>query len=132
MRRVRASRGFTLLETLVALAIAAIVLNGFYTALSTGSLLDRRADQQAQKLLLATTILDRVGVDVPLRIGTVDNGSQNGLEWELIISAAPTADMDLGPIYPSELAFVFVSVNDPAAEAEPVVLRAIRYATEPL
>lgn len=132
MRRAKSSRGFTLLETLVALAIAAIVLNGFYTALSTGSLLDRRAEQQAQKLLLATTILDRVGVDVPLRIGTADNGSQNGLDWELIISATPTADMDLGPIYPSELAFVFVSVSDPATEADPVVLRAIRYATEPL
>lgn len=132
MRAGRKTRGFSLIEALVALAIAAIVINGFYSALSTGSLLDRRSAQQAEKVLLATTVLDRVGVDIPLRIGTVENGRQRELDWELIISDAPTSDMQLGAVYPNELMFVSVSVSDPLSISTPVVLRAIRYAQSPI
>ncbi|WP_411889135.1 type II secretion system protein J [Yoonia sp. SDW83-1] len=125
-------RGFTLIESLVALAIAALIINGFYSALSTGSLLDRRTSAQAEKVLLATNVIDRVGIDLPLRIGTVETGTQNGLQWELIIGATPTADMQLGEVYPNELIFVSVSVTDPTETTTPVVLRSIRYAQSPL
>ncbi|MFG5381426.1 type II secretion system protein J [Yoonia sp. R2-816] len=132
MIRRRRMRGFTLIESLVALAIAALIINGFYGALSTGSLLDRRANAQAEKVLLATNVIDRVGIDLPLRIGTVETGTQNGLQWELIIGATPTTDMQLGEIYPNELIFVSVSVTDPTETTTPVVLRSIRYAQSPL
>lgn len=129
----RNSRGFTLIETLVALAIAAIVMNGFYQALSTGSLLDRRADLQAEKVFVATNVLDQVGVDIPLRLGTLQTGTTRGLDWELVISATPARDQQLGPIYANELVFVSVEVTDPNDEAaDPVVLRAIRYGETPL
>lgn len=128
----RKTRGFSLIEALVALAIAAVVINGFYSALSTGSLLDRRATQQADKVLLATMVLDRVGVDIPLRNGTVENGRQRELDWELIISDTPTSDMQIGEIYPNELMFVSVSVSDPSGISTPVVLRAIRYSQSPI
>lgn len=128
----RQTRGFTLVETLVALAIAGLVLGGFYTALSTGSLLDRRASDQAARVLLATTVLDRVGVDIPLRIGTVENGTEGAMGWELAIGDTPPPDMQLGPIFPGELIFVSVSVTDREGDAAPVVLRAIRYAEAPI
>lgn len=134
--RLRATRrqagGFTLVETLVALAIAAMVLGGFYNALSTGSLLGRRADDQAARVLLAATVLDRVGVDIPMRIGTVETGTQDGLAWELVIGETPPPDMQLGPIFQNELIFLSVSVTDREGSATPVVLRAIRYAEAPI
>ncbi len=133
MKRVRSiSRGFTLIEAMVALAIAAVVISGFYSALSTGSLLDRRAAQQAAKVFLATTVLDRVGVDIPMRLGTVETGIVRDMEWQLIISGSPAADMALGQVYPNELVFVSVSVSDPQGTSSPVVLRTIRYAQSPL
>jgi hypothetical protein len=128
----RGSKGFMLLETLVALAIAGLVLGGFYSALSTGSLLDRRASDQAARVLLATTVLDRVGVDIPLRVGTVENGTEGSLAWELAIGDTPGPDMQLGAIFEGELIFVSVSVIDRDGDAAPVVLRAIRYAESPI
>jgi prepilin-type N-terminal cleavage/methylation domain-containing protein len=128
----RHAGGFTLVETLVALAIAATVLGGFYNALSTGSLLGRRADDQAARVLAAMTVLDRVGVDIPLRIGTVETGTTGTLTWELVIGETPPPDMQLGPIFPGELIFVSVRVTDSDGSAPPVVLRAIRYAEAPI
>jgi prepilin-type N-terminal cleavage/methylation domain-containing protein len=128
----RRAGGFTLIETLVALAIAGLVLSGFYNALSTGSLLDRRANDQAARVLLAATVLDRVGVDIPLRIGTVQNGTEGTLAWELVIGNTPSSDMQLGPTFSQELIFVSVSVVDRSGNTPPVVLRAIRYAEAPI
>ncbi|MEM6407167.1 MAG: type II secretion system protein [Pseudomonadota bacterium] len=133
IRRQRGARGFSLIETLVALGIAGAVLSGFYSALSTGSLLAKRAGDQADKVQLAAEILDRVGVDLALRAGVSENGRAGALDWSLQIGQTPPADMQLGPIYEGELLFVYVSVNNrDAPEAAPVVLRAIRYAGDPL
>lgn len=132
MTRRHRSRGFTLIETLVALAIAGLIIGGFYSALSTGSLLNRRADHQAAKVLLAATVLDRVGVDIPLRIGTVETGTDGTLAWELVIGDRPTGDMQLGPIFEGELIFLSVSVTDRTDADASVVLRGIRYAQAPI
>jgi prepilin-type N-terminal cleavage/methylation domain-containing protein len=132
LRARRRASGFTLVETLVALAIAGLVLGGFYNALSTGSLLDRRASDQAARVLLAATVLDRVGVDIPLRVGTVENGTEGTLAWELAIADTPAPDMQLGPTFAGELIFVSVSVVDRDGDTPPVTLRAIRYAEAPI
>ena len=132
-RRSKIARGFSLIETLVALGIAGVVLSGFYSSISTGSLLAKRSDDQAEKVLLAMSVLDRVGVDVALNQGVRDNGRAGPLNWTLQIGATPAQDMQLGPVYENELLFVYVSVTDSRTpDAPAVVVRAVRYAGDAL
>lgn len=128
-RRSGHTQGFSLIETLVAVAIAGVVLSGFYTSLSTGSLLTNRAEGQARQIHVATGVMDRVGIDIALRAGTRDNGRVGRYDWDLVIGAGQPADMQLGPVYAGELLFVFVSVRDTRTpDRDPVVLRSVRYA----
>jgi len=131
MIRNRKTRGFSLLESLVSLAIAGIVLGGFYEALSTGSKLEKRASVQAGQVFVANMILDRVGVDMPLRVGFSDNGNFDEHLWSVVVGEVPPPDVQIGPIFQGELLFVAVTVDHPDANG-PVVLRAIRYTEVPL
>ena len=133
MRRARRTKGFSLVETLVALGIAGAVLAGFYESLSTGSLLAKRANDQADKVHLAMSVLDRVGIDLALRAGVRENGQAGTLDWTLQVGETPPADMVLGPVYSGELLFVYVTVSDQRTpNADPVVVRAVRYAGDAL
>ena len=133
MRRMRRTKGFSLVETLVALSIAGAVLSGFYQSLSTGSLLAKRASDQADKVHLAMSVLDRGGIDMALRVGARENGRAGLLNWTMQVGETPPPDMALGPVYSGELLFVYVSVTDSRTpEAEPVVVRAVRYAGDAL
>ncbi len=132
LRRRRTGKGFTLVETLVALGVAALALNGFYSALSTGALLNDRSNEQAEKVLVATSIMDRVGVDIAMQPGFSDNGTSGAYNWDRVVSAASASDMQLGAVLPGELVFVYVSVTEPGSSADPVTLRSIRYAETPL
>ena len=129
----RRARGFSLVESLVAVGIAGVVLSGFYQSLSTGSLLEKRADDQAMRVLMAISVMDRVGVDVPLRAGARDNGRDGPLNWTLQIGETPPPDLQIGALYPGELLFVAVSVTDQRApDLDPVVIRSVRYAGDAL
>lgn len=128
-RRYRNSQGFSLIEALVALAIAAAVITGFYASLSTGLQLRTRATDQAEAIFAASAILDRVGVDIPLRLGTQQEGATaDGNAWRLIISGNPPADMPTAPIGDGTLAYISVAVTG----TQDVVLRSVRYVQSPL
>lgn len=132
MKRTGRQRGFTLIETLVSLAIATIAVSGFYQALSQGLFMQQRADIQAEQMLVATQVMDRIGVDVPLRPGQQDTGTLQGLEWSYVVSEGGTADMSLGPLRPDELIYIYVTVNPARPDGSPLVLRGIRYVETPL
>lgn len=128
----RQNRGFTLVETLVSLAIATLAVVGFYQGLSQGLFMERRADSQAAQMLVATQIMDRIGVDVSLRAGVTENGSLHGLDWTMVMSDRPTDDMMLGFVQSGEIVYIFVSVESDQPGGAPLVLRALRYAEIPL
>ncbi|MEO1641387.1 MAG: prepilin-type N-terminal cleavage/methylation domain-containing protein [Pseudomonadota bacterium] len=132
MRRWRGARGFTLVETLVSLAIATIAVTGFYQALAQGAFMEQRADAQADQMFVAARIMDRVGVDIDLRPGTQENGALDGFEWRVAVTNSATEDMALGIVTPTELIFVYVTVAGGREDAPPLVLRAIRYIETPL
>lgn len=131
MRRGR-QRGFTLIETLISLAIAAMTISGFYQALSTGLFMERRSGVQAEQMLVATQIMDRIGVDLALRPGLQDNGSIQNMDWSFVVSESGTSEMRLGPVRPNELLFVYVTVTPQDPQGTPLVLRSIRYRETPL
>jgi prepilin-type N-terminal cleavage/methylation domain-containing protein len=132
MRRTGRHRGFTLIETLVSLAIATLAVTSFYQALSLGLFMERRADDQAVQMLVATQVMDRVGVDVPVRAGTQETGTAQGLDWSMVISEGGTSEMNLGVIQQNELIFIYVTVEPDRADGSPLTLRGIRYLETPL
>lgn len=132
MMRRGMQRGFTLVESLVSLAIAALAISGFYQALSTGVFMERRSGVQAAQMLVATQVMDRIGVDIALRAGLQDRGVIRDLEWALTVTETGTSDMALGPVQANELLFVYVEVTSPTPGGSPLVLRSIRYRETPL
>ncbi len=132
MSKARRHRGFTLIETLVSLAIATLAVTGFYQALSLGLFMEQRADSQAEQMLVATQVFDRLGVDVPVRAGLQETGTTQGLDWTLVVSERGTSDMNLGPLQLNELVYIYVTVNSERADGSSLVLRGIRYVETPL
>ena len=132
MRRTGRQRGFTLIETLVSLAIATLAVSGFYQALSQGLFMQQRANAQAEQMFVATQVLDRIGVDIPLRPGQQDTGTLQGLAWSYVVSGSGTSDMNLGPLRPNELIYIYVTVNSARSGGNPLVLRGIRYVETPI
>jgi prepilin-type N-terminal cleavage/methylation domain-containing protein len=63
-RRVRRERGFSLIESLIALAIASAVMTAYFQSLSASLLLDRRSKAQANAALIAANLLDQVGAEI--------------------------------------------------------------------
>ena len=131
IRRAR-QKGFTLIETLVSLAIATLAITGFYQALSTGLFMEQRSGMQAEQMLVATQIMDQVGVDFGVVPGTQNNGVIRDMEWSLVVSESGTGEMRLGPVQAGELLFIYVTVAPPRAEGSPLTLRGIRYRETPL
>lgn len=125
----RRARGFTLVEALVAMAVATVTVAGFYSAVGTGARLERAAEDQAANVLLASQILDRTGVDIPLRAGVFEEGQVGPRRWRLTITGGVQRDMDLGRIPAGHLLTVAVTVT---GQGPDVTLRSLRYATSPL
>lgn len=132
MTRRGKQRGFTLVETLVSLAIATLAITGFYQALSTGLFMERRSGVQAEQMLVATQIMDRVGVDLVVRPGVQESGTIRDLDWSLVISESGTSEMRLGSIQPNELLYVYVTIAPQTSDGTSLVLRGIRYRETPL
>ena len=79
--------GFTLIEVLVSLAIAAIGMALFLSATGMGLQNNAIADQYIQATRLAQSHLATVGLSLPLRPGVRSGDDEGGFRWQIRISA---------------------------------------------
>lgn len=82
--------GFTLVEVVVALAILALTLSVLFGVTSEGLRRTEHARRLAEAGSLAQSLLARVGVEHPLRVGETSGEFPRAFRWHLRI--APHAD----------------------------------------
>src|SRR5262249_5860463 len=85
----RRQRGFTLIEIVVALAILAVALTALFQAFSSGLRAAGVTERQASAVMLARSLLDRVGQDIPLVAGEKAGVTEDGLRWGIAIAPSP-------------------------------------------
>lgn len=85
-----ATRGFSMLESLVSLAIAASVMTAYFQAISSSLDLERRARARGQAALLTQELIDQVGFEIALQTGSIAGRSQSGYDWRLTVTEGPS------------------------------------------
>ncbi len=97
MRRSRASRtrsgGFTLLEVLLAFVIFSISFAVVLQIISGSIRNTMRSKQFTEVALIAQSVMDTVGLDIPLELGSESSGESGAYRWELqVFEYVPTED----------------------------------------
>ena len=88
-----AASGFTLIEVLLAFVIFALSFSVVLEIIAGSMRNTVRARQYTEVALITQSVMDRVGLDIPLEEGVRANGESGVYRWELQISPfAGTAD----------------------------------------
>lgn len=90
--RAGGSKGFTLVEVLVAFTILAITLVVVFRAIGGSLSQERIITATANRVLEAKSVFDRLGHDIPLRDGIIDGQSGNGDKWVLRLTTLELPD----------------------------------------
>jgi general secretion pathway protein I len=99
----RRSAGFTLLEVLLAFVIFAL---SFATVLEilSGSIRNTvRAREYSEIALIAQSVMDQVGLEIPLEAGTTATGESGDYRWEVIIDAFDDTSGEVDSVSLAEL-----------------------------
>jgi prepilin-type N-terminal cleavage/methylation domain-containing protein len=99
------SRGFSMLEALVALAIGGGVITAYYQAISTSLELERRTRARSHAAILAHDLIDGAGFDVTLEVQSTAGRDPAGYTWQLTI--AEGANLTAGDAAPPSSAGLF-------------------------
>jgi prepilin-type N-terminal cleavage/methylation domain-containing protein len=86
--------GFSLIETIIALALFAGAFVVFNQGLTTNWQGAWRADRGAGAVAVATALLASAGVETPLVDGARTTGQQDGFNWELSVDKYREPDSD--------------------------------------
>lgn len=124
--RRRRAAGFTLIEIILAFAIFALAAGALFQSFSTGLRATEVGDRQAAAVLSARSLLDRVGIDIPLTAGKQSGRTDEGMSWRIAIAPVALIDprrADQSPVLP----FV-VEVAVLPDRGQPVTLTTIRLA----
>jgi type II secretory pathway pseudopilin PulG len=118
----RAKDGFTVLEALLALAILGGSLTAILMALSNHRGWQARSENRLNLTMAAEALLQRVGLDIPLKDGRM-SGESAGLRWIVVVRSHETrAERSREP----KLYGVRVTVGSQAS-SDRVVLTTLRY-----
>ena len=126
----RKSRGFTLLEVLVAFTILAVALVALLRAFSSGLRGLDAAEAASIAVQHARSKMAEVGSAIPLEPGAVEGGFEDGFRWRITIEPHQLGDAAAAetlPLLPYE-----VEVTVTGAEGGAVVtLRSLSLAPRP-
>jgi len=78
--------GFTLIEVLLAFLVFAISFAVVLQILSASTRNTVRAREYTQVALIAQSLMDQVGLDIPLEPGFSTRGETGGYRWEMTIN----------------------------------------------
>ncbi|MGH6899270.1 MAG: type IV pilus modification PilV family protein [Geminicoccaceae bacterium] len=84
----RQAPGFTLLEVLVALLIFGLAFGVLAQIFQTGLRQSATAEQTAAAIMLARSHLARIGIDLPLEIGAIEEEAGDGFRLRTTIAPA--------------------------------------------
>jgi general secretion pathway protein I len=81
-----ASAGFTLIEVLLAFVVFALSFTVVLEILSGSMRNTVRAKEYTEVALIAQSVIDQVGLDIPLEAGTSSSGESGDYQWQLEIN----------------------------------------------
>lgn len=85
LRPIPRNRGFTLLELLLAFVVFALSFATVLEILSGSMRNTVRARHYSEAALTAQSLMDQVGLEIPLEVGYGVNGTAGDYRWELTI-----------------------------------------------
>ncbi len=88
------SRGFTLLEVLLAFVVFALSFTVVLEILSGSMRSTMRAREFTEAALIAQSLMDQVGLGIPLEAGSRMAGEENGYTWSVDIFEMPGLPSD--------------------------------------
>lgn len=86
-------RGFTLIEVLVAFAILAVALTALFQVFSGGLGAIGTAERHSMATMLARSILDDVGAEIPLAVGEQRGELDDGFSWLVRIERSAVTNL---------------------------------------
>ena len=87
IKSMRHSGGFTLLEVLLAFVVFALSFATVLEIISGSMRNTMRAREYTEVALIAQSVLDQVGLEIPLEQGTNVTGDSGDYSWEVFIDA---------------------------------------------
>jgi len=122
----RRQRGFTLIEIVVALAILSVALPALFQAFSGGLRATTSTERRTAAVMLARSLLDRVGADIPLAPGEQTGVTGDGRHWRIAMAPSPLIAPEHradSPVIPFD-----VEVSVEVGGGQPVTLASVRLA----